>query len=384
MLNPEKIKVLECIRQGKIGGGESHLLSLVENLDKSRFEPVVLSFTDGPMIERLKAMGVETHVIFTEKPFDITKWGTVRDLLKKIGASLVHAHGTRACSNVLWAAKSLGIPVIYTVHGWSFHEEQGLLIRKMRIWGEQYLTSRTAVNITVSNSNLETGRKYLGGFEAVQVNHGIDQVRFSPKRAFADVRAELGITADNVLVLFIARFTVQKQPLAMIRAFLRARLQFPGMHLLMVGDGDLKEEGLRLAAEAGETAGFIHFQPFRQDVPDILAAADIFVLPSLWEGLPIGLLEAMSMGKAIIASDVDGTAEVMVHGENGWLINKDKLDDNLTEALVRLAGDESQRRRYSEKAIETVNERFSLSVMADKVEEIYTNVLTNHTENNGI
>src|SRR5450432_82617 len=63
-----KIKVLECIRQGKIGGGESHLLNLVENLDRERFDPIVLSFTDGPMIDRLKQMGVETHIIFTEKP----------------------------------------------------------------------------------------------------------------------------------------------------------------------------------------------------------------------------------------------------------------------------------------------------------------------------
>ena len=67
MSKVKKIKILECIRQGKIGGGESHLLSLVENLDKSRFEPVVLSFTDGPMIDRLKQMGIETHGIFTRK-----------------------------------------------------------------------------------------------------------------------------------------------------------------------------------------------------------------------------------------------------------------------------------------------------------------------------
>lgn len=380
----QKIRVLECIRQGKVGGGESHLLSLVENLDKSQFEPVVLSFTDGPMIDRLQQMGVESYVIFTEKPFDVTKWGRVKDLLKESRVDLVHAHGTRACSNVLWAAQSLGIPVVYTVHGWSFHEEQRPAVRLMRTWGEKYLTSRTKVNITVSNANLETGKKHIDGFRAVQVNHGIDQEKFSPARSFKDIRAELGIGKDIILVLFIARFTVQKQPLSMIRAFLNARRQFPGMHLLMVGDGDQKEEGLRLAEESGEAAGHITFQPFRPDVPDILAAADIFVLPSLWEGLPIGLLEAMSMGKAVIASDVDGTGEVMRHGENGWLVKKDNLVDNLAAALVRLATDEEQRRRFSQKAMETVSKQFSLSVMAHTVENIYKNVLTNHTENNGI
>src|ERR1700739_1426094 len=98
----QQIKVLECIRQGQIGGGESHLLSLVENLDQSKFQPIVLSFTDGPMIERLNKMGVETHVIYTEKPFDVSKWKKVKQLLKQKDIQLVHAHGTRANSNVLW------------------------------------------------------------------------------------------------------------------------------------------------------------------------------------------------------------------------------------------------------------------------------------------
>ena len=86
MTATRKIRVLEGIRQGNIGGGESHLLSLVENLDRSKFEPVVLSFTDGPMIDRLQQMGVDTHIIHSLKPFDFTKWKTVKRFLfeKKI------------------------------------------------------------------------------------------------------------------------------------------------------------------------------------------------------------------------------------------------------------------------------------------------------------
>src|ERR1700754_2762062 len=92
MTENRKIRVLECIRQGKIGGGETHLLDLVENLDKSQFEPVVLSFTDGPMIKRLGDMGIKTHIIHTEKPFDFTKWKAVKKLLIDEKIDLVHAH----------------------------------------------------------------------------------------------------------------------------------------------------------------------------------------------------------------------------------------------------------------------------------------------------
>ncbi|HEY4109302.1 glycosyltransferase family 4 protein [Puia sp.] len=379
----KKIRVLECIRQGKIGGGESHLLNLVEYLDKSRFEPVVLSFTQGPMIDRLQQMGVGTDVIYTEKPFDLTKWGRVKELLRAKKVDLIHAHGTRAASNVLWAARSLGIPVVYTIHGWSFHQDQQTLLKRMRIAGESYITTRTAVNISVSEANQASGRKNIRGFESVLVNYGIDQKKFSPAGVSKDVRAELGIASDDLLVLFIARFTKQKQPLAMIRAFKAALETVPGMRLLMVGDGELREEALKLSSELG-LGERILFQTFRQDVPDVLAAADIFVLPSLWEGLPIGLLEAMAMGKAIIASDVDGTGEVLKHRENGLLIQTGQLVSSLTEALVQLGRDREMQKKFQQRAIETISGRFNVVRMAREIEAIYTDVLNKPLANNGI
>lgn len=154
-----KIRILECIRQGQIGGGESHLLSLVSNLDRSKFDPVVLSFTDGPMVDRLRELNIDTQVIYTEKPFDISKWKIVKEYLRQQSIDLVHAHGTRASSNVLWAARSLKIPVIYTIHGWSFHQDQSLLVRTVRVLGEKFLTRRSALNISVSKSNQESGKK---------------------------------------------------------------------------------------------------------------------------------------------------------------------------------------------------------------------------------
>jgi glycosyltransferase involved in cell wall biosynthesis len=366
--------VLESIRQGKIGGGESHLLNLVENLDRSRFEPVVLSFTDGPMIDRLKEMEVDTDVIYTETPFDVRKWGAVKKYLKEKQVQLIHAHGTRASSNVLWAARSLEIPVVYTIHGWSFHPDQQPLLRKLRIAGERYITRRTAVNISVSEANKVSGKENISSFHSTLVNYGIDQKRFSPSAVTKDVRAELGIGREKLLVLFIARFTLQKQPLAMIRGFREALQRVPGMHLLMVGDGELKGEAVQLSKELGLEKD-ITFVTFRQDVPDVLAAADIFVLPSLWEGLPIGLLEAMAMGKAIIASDVDGTGEVLKNGVNGVLIRTDNLVGELTAALAGLAQDPDSRKKFQERVIETINEKFNVITMTRAIESIYDDVL---------
>lgn len=371
MSNP--VKLLECIRQGQIGGGESHLLSLVQNLDRTRFEPVVLSFTDGPMVERLKEMGVRTHIIPTVTPFDVRVWKSVKRLLQEEGVMLVHAHGTRAGSNVMWACRSLGIPVVYTIHGWSFHPDQSLPVRRMRMMGEQYLVSRSTVNIAVSDSNRQTGVENLRNFKAVVINNGIDQRRFDPSREFPDLRAGLSIPKGVVLILFLARFTAHKQPLTLIRAFREALPELPGVHLLLVGDGDQKEAALEMVKESGLNDR-VHFQPFRQDVPGLLAAADIYVLPSLWEGLPIGLLEAMAMGKAVIATNVDGTREIIRDGLNGLLVEPGN-SGVLADALMKLCKDGSLRAQMGRAAAEKVRAQYEAGGMTRKIEEIYSNIL---------
>lgn len=373
MFRERKIKILECIRQGQIGGGESHLLSLVGNLDRDRFEPLVLSFTDGPMIERLGEMGVERHVIHTEKPFDVGKWKTVREFMRDKQIDLVHAHGTRASSNVLWAARRLKIPVIYTVHGWSFHQDQHPLKKRLRIWGEKYITSNTQLNISVSKSNQESGQKYLPAFQSVVINNGIDLERFDPARPFADVRRELGIGSDQILVLFIARFTGHKQPLSLLRAFAELAPLDDRLHLLMVGDGDQKEDALAMRSQF-RLGDRVTFAGFRQDVPDVLAAADIFVLPSLWEGLPIGLLEAMAMGKAVIATNVDGSREIVRNEHNGLLVSTDGLVNHLKAAIMRLASDGMLRELLGEAAVKTVSHDFNAAAMTRKIENLYTTI----------
>jgi glycosyltransferase involved in cell wall biosynthesis len=371
----KKIKILQCIRQGQIGGGESHLLSLVENLDRSRFDPIVLSFTEGPMVDRLKDMGIPTIVLHTQTPFDWRKWKSVKEILIREQVDIVHAHGTRAASNILWAARSLRIPVIYSIHGWSFHDDQPWLVRRLRIFGESWITARSQVNISVSDSNRQTGLNQIRSFRSVVINNGIDQLRFDPKKKFTDIRKPAGISPEEILVVFIARFTLQKQPLAMLQAFEKAQSRLASLHLLMVGEGDLLQE-VEEWVNRSRLRDKICLYPFRLDVPDILAAADIFVLPSLWEGLPIGLLEAMAMGKAVIATQVDGTKEVIRHGENGWLVPTDDLISRLADALVSLGQDATLRSSFQQQAISTINERFNAGGMTRKIEEIYSQVST--------
>lgn len=367
-----KIRVLQAIRQGKIGGGESHVLDLVRFMDRTRFEPVVLSFTDGPMVSLLQQMNVPVHVIASEKAFDIGVWKKVRNFMKEQRIDIIHVHGTRANTNVMWAARRLRIPLIYTVHGWSFHDGLHPLMRKARILSEQFITRRAQANICVSESNRQTGLKTFGRFNAEVIRNGINPEKFNPAAQFPDIKAAYGISAGTLMVGYIARMTLQKDPEGMIRGFHAALKTYPQMMLLMVGEGELKQAAIDTAAELGISDKVI-FENFRQDVPAVLQGIDIYCLPSLWEGFPIGVLEAMAMGKTVVATDVDGTREAVSHGENGWLIPP-KDTGALAAAIVKMAEDKSLREQLSKAAINTVREKYNVTGMTQRIENVYTSL----------
>ncbi|WP_341836304.1 glycosyltransferase family 4 protein [Chitinophaga pollutisoli] len=374
-----KIRVLQAIRQGLIGGGESHVLSLVAALDKERFDPVVLSFTDGPMIDRLREMGVTYHVIPSMRAFDPSTWKAVKRLIEEERIDIVHSHGSRAASNLLLPARWSKRPMIYTIHGWSFHDDQPVLQKTMRIWSERVLTSASAANIAVSASNRDTGVRHFPGFKADVVNNGIDRKRFDPQGHFPDVRKELGIAADKTVVGFIARMTIQKDPQTLLRAFAELLRTQRDVVLLMVGEGELKEEAVALAKQLG-IENEVVFQPFRTDVPALLHAMDIYCLPSLWEGLPIGLLEAMAMGKAVVATATDGTKEIVRHGENGCIVpEKDPVALAAAIAALHLSPDEMARLQHAARA--TVDRQFSQESMTRQIEDIYSRIISKQPSN---
>lgn len=364
-----KIKILETIRQGQIGGGESHVLDLVKGMNKAEFEPVVLSFTDGPMVDRLKAMGIKTYVVETLKPFNLTTYNAVKDILRNEEIDILHAHGTRALSNTIFPAKSLGLPAVYTVHGWSFHQDQPFHIRRMRELSEKFLTDQVNVTISVSNSNQRDGIERFSMKRSRVINYGIDLQRFNPDRPMNDLRAELGIEPGKTVVGYLVRMTVQKDPFTLIRAIAEVAKKTRDIQFLFIGDGDLKQASMNLANELN-VSDMIKFHAFRTDIPEVLNTFDIYTLPSLWEGLPIGMLEAMAMKKAIVATPVDGTKEAILEGHNGLLVPC-KAHESLAAAILRLHESKEMQKILGENARLTVEKTFDVRMMVNNNESLY-------------
>lgn len=379
LMENKKIRVLQGIRQGKIGGGESYLLSLVENMDRNLFEPVVLAFTEGPMIDRLRSLGITAHVIYTEKPFDFRVWNKVAKLMDEENIDIVHAHGTRAMSNMFYAAKSRKLPLLYTCHAWSFHIDQNPLVKMLRVKSEKYLTQKADINICGAKANRDEARKLFGKFNAEIIYNSVDPHKFNPYNEYPDVRAELGVNKNELLIASIARFTLQKQPLKLINAFAEVSKNVPHAKLLMVGDGELKEKAIRLI-EKLQIKDKVILQPFRQDVPALLAGCDVFVLPSLWEAFPIALLEAMSMGKAVVASNVDGTPEMVHDRHNGILVNLANIENQLAKELTAICLNNELRNNLESNAIKTVYNKYNVSELAQKNEALYMQLAKRSTK----
>lgn len=368
------IKVLEVIRQGEIGGGESHVLDLISGFDRNEVEPVAMAFTGGHMIETLEKQGVKCHVVCTQKAFDLGIQEKITRIIREEGIELIHAHGSRAASNLIWAARKTHLPMVYTVHGWSFHQDQNRLIYKLRAWSEKLICSNSKQVICVSESNRQSGVENFGLNRKCRViENGINLNRFNAARQLEDLREVFHIARHEFIIGFIGRITLQKAPLDLVKAIAIAHAANPDIKGLLVGEGDMEEEVRDYIRKEGLEDCF-YLSGFRTDVPEVLKAMDVFCLPSLWEGLSIALLEAMAMEKAIVVTPTDGTREIMEDHTNGLIVPYNQ-PRKLAEAFLEYERDRALKDMCGRNARRLIKERFDSQRVSQEVTNIYKNIL---------
>ncbi len=363
------IRVLEVIRQGQIGGGESHVLDLIQCLDKTQVTPIAMAFTGGHMIDTLRKQGIQCYVIETQKAFDGKAMQQICKVVQDEHIDIIHAHGSRAASNMLQAARKLHVPLIYTVHGWSFHQDQSWIIRKLRGWSEKLICHYAKRVICVSESNRQTGEKTFGLKNCTVIENGINLQRFDAEASYSDLRGELGFGPDDFIVAEICRITLQKAPIDFLKAVEIAHAKEPRIKGLLVGEGDMQTETEAYIQEH-KMQDYLITSPFRTDVPAVLHAIDVYCLPSLWEGLSIALLEALAMKKPVVVTPTDGTKELIEDQVNGTIVPFNNPEAN-ADAFLRYFNSPETRTAHGEKAHAMVERRFNAQRVADTVMDIY-------------
>ena len=343
----EKTKVLHVITRLILGGAQQNTMITASRLDPKKFDVTLVSGpqtgSEGEIIGEVRRRGVRLHIL-RDLIREIGPWRDLVALVKLVrlmrseAFSIVHTHSSKAGIIGRAAAKMAGVPVIvHTVHGWGFHERMWAPRRWLFVRLERWAAAISDKLIVVASVLKETGlRDGIGRQDQyVTIYSGIDLGEFD-RSGFdtAAMKKELGLPAGVPVVGTVGRLSSQKNPEDLLAAALKVVRQMPEVRFMIVGDGPLRgrvEESIRAMGISGN----VLLTGIRHDVPELMAVLDVFVLSSLWEGLPRVIPQAMAAGKPVVCTNVDGNAEAVTHGVTGLLVPP-KDPDALADALLQL------------------------------------------------
>lgn len=376
------IKVLHPITRLIVGGAQENTLYTAARLDPTRYRATVVcgpqTGSEGSLHPDAQALSVQLTLL-PELVREIALWKDLKALwrlyriIKKGNFEIVHTHSSKAGLLGRLAAWLAGVPVIvHTVHGWSFHERMSAQRRRVFIMLERLMARLSDSLIVVAardqEKGLSAGIGTPGQYHMVRSAIPLDS--FSPASVDrASVRRELGIPLDALVVGNVGRLSLQKNPLDWVRVAARIHQAETGCWFLLVGDGPLRSEVETLADQVGISERLV-FTGLRRDVDRMMVAMDVFLLTSLWEGLPRVLPQAFAMGVPVVCYGVDGVLEAIDPGLNGFLNHPGELEKMAQDCLTLLR-DPSLRQQMGSHGQNRAHREFDLRVMVKQIEAIY-------------
>jgi len=368
------MKILYVVTAAEFGGAPLHVLQLMEYMVKQGHEVGLVAASEPRLMEGAKTLGVKIfsnpHFVRPIRPWEDLQalWPVLR-AIRRFNPDIVHAHSTKAGYVARFACMLLRKSVIFTAHGWAFTEGRNMWKRRLLALAEQLAAKVTAKIICVSkhDRDLALRWKVARPDQLIVIHNGIDPQPFL-KADGASLRQEQGLEKATVLT-FVGRLAPQKDPLTLLEVVKK----LPEAVLLLVGDGELRPLVERSIRKLG-LVDKARLLGQRSDVPRILAASNIFVLSSRWEGLPYTIIEAMMAGLPVVATEVGGVPELVEDGVTGFLVPP-RDPEALAEALQKLIADPELRRRMGQAGHEKALKEFTLARMLRETEKVYQEVL---------
>ncbi|MFN0159026.1 MAG: glycosyltransferase family 4 protein [Bacteroidota bacterium] len=370
-----KIRVLEMIDEATLGGGQMHVLSLVKHIDPDSFEVLVACEGNGFLVDETRKLGKTVLPVAMENRLSFrTMWDVVRTL-RLAQCDILHTHGG---TSGFWGRVGVlfggfRMKTVHTYHGFHYlHDSSNRSKLLQRI--DRWLLRHTDRVICVCQSDYKRGIEYglVDAASSATIHNGIEVEKFRFTGDRDAVRQSLGVRPTDFLFGNIGRLHKQKGQEFLLDAFRTVVRRHPHSRLVIVGEGDQYETLQRKSKEAGIDSAVV-FAGSRSDVSQLLAAIDVFVLSSLWEGQPISLLEAMAAGKPIVSTDVDGISDILVDRKNALLVPPGN-EEELSRAMCTMIEDEEKRRELAHAARATISESYTARAMADEISVLYRNL----------
>ncbi len=372
----DRIRILYLIPSFRTGGAEVQLLSLVRGLDKSRFDVTVAAFYEGGDLDASFEETPDIDVVYLQKKggFDFTFLRRLISLIRRRKFQIVQSYNVSARFFGILVAKLMRTPAAIATE-----RTARLLYSSMGSRVYLFLEKQALRSADLVIANSRAGQKFAtsrgaAAHKTVVVYNGIDSERITARKRPQDVRRSLGIPATAFVVGMAARVERIKDPFTLVEAARQVLEDAADVRFLLVGDGPLLADVKTEIDALGLKDRFI-CTGRRSDAADFINIMDVVVLTShRVEGCSNSLLEAMWLGKPVVATRVGGNVEVVHHQENGLLIPPQRPDE-LAASVFKLHADASLRQRLGRQAAEDARSRFSQSVMVRRHEEIYKSLL---------
>ncbi len=358
------LRIVQYITPSQIGGAEVHVCALSERLRARGHEVTVVCPKGRLLVAELAARGLRVRTPRTMGKVDPVTLARLVGWLGRDRAQVIHTHLSTAGLLGSFAARIRGIPAVATVHG--------LNTRTCFNWAHAIIAVSNAVKQHLVGQGMAAERITV-------VHNGVDLRAMSRADEGGAVREMWDVPVGAPVLITVGRLTPKKGHRDLLAALARlvGDARWGDVRLLIVGTGALLR-GLKREAEQLGLGERVVFTGFQREVLPFLQAADIFVLPSIQEGLSLSALEAMALGKPVVACRVGGTPEVVVDGQTGVLVSPGQPEE-LASALQGLLEHPDQARAMGAAGRERVRNSFDFEQMVSKIEEIYRSLISQHT-----
>lgn len=364
------MKILQLISSKGYFGAENVLVQLANELNKRDDCQIVggviknLSNPHDEVAVECQARGIEAICFPCVGKFDFNTLSLLRQYAKNRRIDVIHSHGYKSNLYSFFATLNLPVALVATCHNWVGDAPKMKFYAALDRFFLKQFSHVAAVSLEVKNKIV------LSKIPEANVNlvlNGVDVERFADCNLSSQAKEKLGIPGNQIVIGTVGRISSEKGHIHLCNAFKSLHRQFPETSLLIVGDGDLREE---LQIKFRDPS--IIFTGLRNDIPKLYQCMDIFALPSLTEGLPMVLLEAMSSRLPVVATKVGYVPQVILENQTGLLVEPGD-EEGLRRDLSQLVEDRKKRKRFGQLAEKRVKENFSAAEMARQYFKIYRN-----------
>jgi glycosyltransferase involved in cell wall biosynthesis len=364
-----KIKLLHIQLLPLLSGAQNMMLNLLKGLDKEKYDIYVLSKPGGPLVEEIKKNNfhyIPVNSLRRNLSFwDIIAFISMIRIFRKYKFDIIHTHSSKTGFLGRIAGRFARVPkIIHTVHGFPFHRFQPRYVQKLYQVMERVASHFCDKVIFVNNSERELAimKKIVSPNKAQTIYNGIELPNIKELKS--------PMKTDKFVIGSVLRFWKQKNVINTVKAAIKVCQIDSKINFVFIGDGEHFDICKSMVKKA-RLENSILFPGWQNNILDWLIGFDVFLLFSKWEGLPISILEAMSVGLPIIASDIKGNNE-LVNSRNGYLIPVNDID-KLIQLLTTLPGKKKELINKGEFSIKIVKEKFSKREFVFKYDNLYGN-----------